>query len=192
MNWLAFVISTWIVLGLEMGLGPVLSPRGGAVSPSFVIPLLVFVGLHAPSRHCHWAAIVLGVMLDLLNPMLRVDGGELTIVGPHALGCLIAMQVVLSIRGMVIRQPLTMIILSAVAALIAGIVAAAIMTVRSFYPADANPIAWDTAHELLAVGGSGLYTALSALFLALLLFGLLPFFGFHHAAPARTIKRQAY
>ena len=179
MNWLAFVIAAWIALGLDVGLAGALSPLSGEIRPSFAIPLIVFVALQAPARSALWAALLLGLVVDLLNPMPRVGGGVVTVVGPHAIGFLVGAQFVLAMRGIVIaRNPLTMIILAILAAAIAAVVVVAFFTVRDFYPG--HTIDWRATHELIVRLLSALYTGASALALSFPLFGLASLFGFTH------------
>lgn len=180
MNWIAFVIAAWVALGLDVGLSGALSPLSGEIRPSFAIPLIVFVALQAPARSALWAALLLGLVVDLINPLPRVGGGLVTIVGPNAIGFLVGAQFVLAMRGMVIhRNPLTMTILSIFAAAIASVIVVAFFTVRDFYPGQT--VDWRATHELLVRLGSAAYTGFSGFALSLPLFGLAGLFGFSHA-----------
>jgi hypothetical protein len=170
-NWLAFAVAAWICLGLDAGLAPLLSPGMGRIAPSFVVPLVVFVALHAPPRTVLWAALLLGLLTDLTNPLVRADTGEaLWVLGPNALGTMLAAQLVLAMRGMVLKRRLvTMIVLSILAAAVASVVVVAIFAVRGFYP---DPVSMRPAAELGRRLGSAVYTAGSAAVLGLFLFGL--------------------
>jgi rod shape-determining protein MreD len=189
MNWFVFAFVSWIIFGLELALEPVLDAGSGGVHPSMVIPLMVFAALYAPRRQALWGAIILGIMMDLLSPMSRVDGGIAWIVGPHALGYLLACHFILTIRGSLIRRnPLTLVMISIVSALIAQIVVIAIFTARDI---GTNPLIWDASDQLVERSFSSLYTGLSALVLSFVFFALAPAFGFHSSVPtrfARTIK----
>ncbi len=189
MNWFVFAFVAWIVFGLELALLPVLDAGSGSVHPSMVIPLMAFVALYAPRKQALWSAIILGVVMDLVSPMARADGGSVVIVGPHALGFLLGCHFILTIRSSLIRRnPLTMVIISIAASFIASIVVIAIFTLRDL---GTNPLIWDAGDELVQSTFSSLYTGLSALLLSFFFFALAPTFGFHSSVPtrfARTIK----
>ena len=120
MNWFVFAIITWISFGLELALTPVLDAGSSGVHPSMVIPLMAFIALYAPRKQALWAAIVLGVLMDLLAPMPRIDGGSVVIIGPYALGYLLGAHFILAIRGMLIRRnPLTLVMIAIFASFIA-------------------------------------------------------------------------
>ncbi|MFG0315366.1 MAG: hypothetical protein ACF8LL_14420, partial [Phycisphaerales bacterium] len=85
MNWIVFILIAWLCFGLELALLPVFDAGSGGVHPSMVVPLLVFIAMNAPRKPTLWCAILLGVVMDLLSPIAAVDGGTITIIGPHAL-----------------------------------------------------------------------------------------------------------
>lgn len=179
MNRITIALAAWVMVGLELGLAPLLAPGSGSIRPGFLLPLAVFVALQAPPRATLWTAVLLGLLADLLAPHVLVDGALATIPGPHALGYALAAQFVLSVRGMVIqRSPLTMTVLSVFAAAIACAVVVALYTVRSFYP---EPIDFAPTRTLLTGLASAAYTGVSAFFLSFIFFGLAPLFGL--AAP---------
>jgi rod shape-determining protein MreD len=185
-NWFVFAFISWIAFGIERALLVYFDAGSGGVMPSVVIPLVVFVALHAPRTHTIWAAIVLGVVSDLLSPMVHVDGGASTVLGPHALGYLLVCQFVFAIRGMVIRRnPLTLIFLSLVGALIAQILIVAIFTLRGFIDDD---LFWRAGPELIQRLLSAVYTMLGAIVLSFVFFALEPVFGFHSAVPTRYAR----
>jgi rod shape-determining protein MreD len=189
MNWFVFAIAAWITFGLELALLPILDAGSGGVHPSMVIPLMAFAALYAPQKQALWAAIILGIIMDLLAPMPMTTGGSAIIVGPHALGYLLAAHFILAIRGALIRRnPLTLVIISIAASMIAQVVVIAIFTIRNM---GTNPLIWDASAQLVDQSFSSLYTGLSALILSVAFFALAPTFGFHSSVPtrfARTIK----
>ena len=168
MNWIAFAVAAWVCLGLDRGLAPLLSPGMGRIAPSFVVPLVVFVALNAPPRAALWAALALGLATDLTSPVEpAVAGVPVWVPGPNALGMMLAAQLVLAMRGMVLKRRLpTMIVLSVLAAAVSSVVVVAIFSVRGFAPEAA---AVRPAAELLRRLGSALYTAGSAAVLGLVL-----------------------
>jgi len=189
MNWFVFVFVAWIVFGLELALLPILDAGSGSFHPSMVIPLMAFTALYAPRRQALWGAISLGLVMDLVSPMARTDGGTIVIVGPYALGYLLSAYFILVIRGSLIRRnPLTLVMISIVSSFIAQVVVIAIFTARDL---GTNPLIWDASDQLLQRSFSSLYTGLSALILSIAFFALAPTFGFHSSVPtrfARTIK----
>jgi rod shape-determining protein MreD len=141
MNWFVLLFVAWIGFGLETALLPVFDAGASGVHPSVVLPLLVFVALYAPRKHALWCAIILGISMDLLTPINHDNGGPVTLIGPYALGYLLAAQFIFSVRGMVIRRnPLTIAFLSVLASLIAEILVVAIITLRA---TAGDNIAWD-------------------------------------------------
>lgn len=188
MNVFVFAFAAWVCFGLEFALPPVLDAGSGGVHPSFVIPLLVFVALHAEARPTLWAALVLGILTDLLVPVPLRDGGSVVIPGPHALGFLLAAQMTMSMRGMVIRRnPLTLVVLSIAASLIVTIAVVAIMGMRTI---GDSGMAWGGARELIPGVWSALYTALSALVMSFPLFAATGVFGFPSVHASRFARRD--
>lgn len=186
MNWFVFAIVTWIIFGLELALLPILDAGSGGVHPSMVIPLLAFVSLYAPRKQAMWVAIILGIIMDLLSPMTGTTGGSTVIVGPHALGFLLACHFIFAIRGSLIRRnPLTLVIISICASFIAQIVVIAIFTARD---QGTNPLIWDAGDQLIQRSLSSLYTGLSALVLSIIFFALAPTFGFSSTVPTRFAR----
>lgn len=195
MNWLLFALCSWVCFGAQLGLAKHLSAGSGNIYPSFVIPLLVYVSLHAPPRAALWAALVLGCLADLAdlsNAHVLSTGSVMQVLGPSALGYLVAAQLVISLRGMVLAQNFfTPIILNLVGAFVAGLVVVAVFTLRSFY----DPFDWQPAHRLMIVGGVALYTAVAAIPVSILLHLVSPWFGFttphsqQRVGHARAFKR---
>lgn len=176
MNWLSFTIAAWVCLGLELGLRATLQLGPNAIAPSFVVALLIFVSLHASHRSVTWAAIILGVLIDLTGSIELVPRETAVIVGPHAIGYFIAAQLVLAMRGMVVsRNPLSMGVLSLFAAAIAQIIVVAFLT---YHKVIRDPIVWNASERLVDGLASAVYTGVVAVLLALLLIPVTPFFGF--------------
>lgn len=186
MSWLVFAIVSWLAFGLEIGLRPLLSPGQGNVAPSFVIPVLVYVALWAPARTALWAGLTLGLAADLTSAVDLSPIGAATVVGPHAIGYLLAAQLVIAARAVVIgRRPVTLVVLSILASLVAGIVVVALLTIRGFY----DPIVWSPGSQLGFRTLSALYTGLTALAMYLVLTPLAGAFQFQNAPSARFARR---
>lgn len=188
MNPFVFAFVAWIAMGLEIALPPVLDAGSGGVHPSFLIPLVVFVALHADQRPTLWAALILGLLADLTRPVAMIDGGTAIIPGPHALGFLLAAQLTLALRGMVMRRnPLTLMVLSVVAAAVSSLVVISIMTARTV---GNHALEWSGPGQLLPGLLSALYTALTALVMSFPLFAAAPVFGFPSQHAPRFSRRD--
>lgn len=188
MNWAVFAIASWLLFGAELGMRIALGPSW--MAPSFVLPLLVFVGLFAQPVTVYWAALALGLVTDLTNLVEAGDGGgRLFIVGPYALGYLVAGQLVLTLRGIMIRRnPLTMGFLAIVASIVAHIVVIAFMTAHKLY---GEPVVWTAGTELAHRLGMSVATGVSAFALSLLFFPLSPALGLATGQPRRFARRMA-
>lgn len=188
MNPITFALATLVFFALELGLKDVLQLGPRPIAPSFVLPLAIFVAMWAQPLPALWAALILGVLVDLTWTIPRTDGGVATILGPHAMGYLLMGWLVLNIRGMVIkRNPLTLGFLTLLGGCVAQIVVVAMLTIRSLY---GDPIPWDATAELVNRALSAAYSAVTAIPLSLPLFALAGLFGFHHAQPRRFSPRR--
>lgn len=187
MNALVVILLGWLMLGLETGLKDTLSVRWGSIAaaPSFVIPLAIFVALCAPPIPALWTCLALGLLLDLTAPQPTATG-VLTVVGPHALGLLVAGQFVLLVRPMVIRRhPITLLVLSILGAAIAHIVATTIFTARGLL---GDPIIFEPTGELMGRLLSAALTGITAVALSVVLLPLGPMLG-QMAGPVRFGRR---
>ncbi len=95
MNWLVFALAAYGMLVLEAGFSSVVFI--GDIS--FLLILLVYVGLMAPAPAAVWSSLVIGLMMDLRPGMT-----EHIIAGPYALGAMTGMYALLQLRGLVFRQ----------------------------------------------------------------------------------------
>ncbi|MCA9288464.1 MAG: hypothetical protein KDA05_07760 [Phycisphaerales bacterium] len=188
MSRLAFGLILWVALGLELGLRPALALGPTGIAPSIVIPLVVFVAMHAPGMAAAWAAVAAGLLLDLTFPIGLEGGGEVRVPGPMAIGLLLAAAATTSIRGMLIKHnPLTVAAVSVVAALIAWLTAWALLGVRGLY---GDPISFSAGPEFGRRILSSLYTGVVGGIEALVLFPIAGVFGFQSSAgPRRMVPR---
>ncbi len=185
MNWAVFAILSWFAIGLDVGLAPAISPESSDIRPSFFVPLLVFVAMRAPHRTALWAGLVGGLMLDLIHPLARTGASPVIITGPNAVGMMLAAQLVVALRSMVMhRNPLTTAVLAFITVVVAGVAAIAMLTIRTLF---GDGIVFSPTHELLTLLGSALYTGVVALVFAIPLSWFAPVFSFggHHANPGR-------
>jgi rod shape-determining protein MreD len=189
-NWLPVAIAAWLLVGVQKGAADLfkLQPGPAAFMPDLVLPLAVFVALAAPGPHAAWTCLGLGLVVDLLSEQTTAEGGSFVVVGPYALGYLLAGLLVLQVRSMMIKKnPLTLAALSAVAAIVAGVVVLAALTIRHAYDAR---LVWSTWPELLGRFGSAAYTGLAGLILAWPLIRLSPVLGL--SLGQRSLPRRAY
>ena len=191
MNWPVVVVFAYVMLGLELALKPALAIETPGIAPSFVIPLAAFIALHAPAMPALWVALALGAALDLTNPMLSADGRqEVTVLGTMALGCLGAAYMALTIRGMLVRRnPLTLIMLAGLFALVASLVAVALLSVRSMYD---GALVFHPVQELVRRSASAVYTWLVTIALAAVLMPLSGLFGFQVETHGRRMVQRTY
>ena len=176
MNWIALGLLAWVFLGLEKGVADALELGGTGIAPSFVFGLLTFVAMSAPPGRALWAAVGLGVAMDLLFSIALDDGAPpVYLAGPHALSYVLGTQLVLALRGLMIRRnPLAMGFLACMGFVVARVALVAMLSLRE---GMGTPISWDAKGQLLAALGSGVYTGVVAVGLALALIPLGGFLG---------------
>lgn len=167
MNWIVFAVTAWLALGFEVGFRQALQIGHLNVAPSFVLILLAFVSLWARPAHAAWAAVFLGISLDLTSQVPTRTGDPAVIVGPWTLGCLIASYTVLNFRAMMFRRhPLALAFVSGLGTALAHVFVLAVLVLRSKYDDIHMPSA---SAELWQRLGTAAYTAVVALILAPLL-----------------------
>jgi rod shape-determining protein MreD len=170
MNWLVFVISALLALALDKGLATLW--HLGHVVPSPVLVLAIFIAVAAPPRVSLWAALLLGVLLDLTSPYPRPGSPtDLVIMGPTALGFFAGAYLVLQLRAMVFRHtPLSLGVLTFAAGILAHLVTVALLTFRGLPLMGGGIPGFDAADQLLLRFLGILYTSVLALPLGWLLF----------------------
>jgi hypothetical protein len=194
MNWIAFGVSAWVMLGLELGLRDLFrlgsSGAGEGVAPSFVLAHLAFIAMYASPSVVHWSSLILGLLLDLTFPVeLRDGAGVCVVIGPYSLGCLLGGQLVVTMRGLMMRRnPLTLAFLAVLASLVTNVTVVAFHTVRGMLGSEAL---WSPTTELVSRLGGSLYTGVLALVLSLLLFPLSPLMGFETVQGRRFAARRS-
>jgi rod shape-determining protein MreD len=172
-NRVVVLVVGYVLMGLELGLREFLRLGPSTSAPSFVIPLVVFVALLAPPLAAMWTALLAGLVVDLATA--RGDAGTV-VVGPHALGFLAAAWAVLAVRAVLLkRNPLTLMVVSGVAAAISGLVVVALLGVRLLYT---EALGFRPLEELGYRMLSALLTMGSGLALSAVLFPMQGWFGF--------------
>lgn len=190
MNWLAFAAVAYALVGLERGVRDAIAL--GPVAPSLVLPLAAFVALSAAPMQAMAACLVLGLALDLTGQWAMQAGGGVqsgAIIGPYALGAVVLCQVVLALRGVLVRNHLaTLAVLTflGTAALHAVVVLVALVQL-----AWGTPLAFEPAREALVRLGASAYTALLAVPIGFMLAAIHPLLGLGTARPWRARGGQA-
>lgn len=190
MNWLAFGLLSWVLLGFETGFRDALA-LGDAhrAAPSFIFPLAAYIAIAAPASAARWAALLLGLLTDLLVSMEMGDGGgTLTLLGPHALGYLLAAQLIVIIRALLFpRNPLSLGFVAFAGYLVAQIVVVSLYTLRHSYEPQ---MGWEATAELLARFWASLYTGGVAVLLGMIFIPLSGVLGLQVGSPRRFGRRS--
>lgn len=128
------------------------------------------VAMFGQPANVRWTALLMGLAVDLLSTLpLANAAGDVRIIGPTAIAFVIAAQLVMSVRSVMMRRnPLTLGVLAMLAAMASAIALVAIFTMRSLM---FDAMSWSVTHELLVRGGGAIYTGVIGTLLA---FALLP------------------
>ncbi len=160
MRWPVFAFLAFLLLVLQEGLGTLWSVGGH--SPSLLMVLMVFVSLWAPSLTGAYAALALGLLTDLSQPVYPAgQATDVALIGPACLGYLTGAYVTQQLRGMVFRHsPLVIGVMVLIAGAFVHLVVLAILTARGLPWLAAQPVAgWHAADQLVARFFDLLYTA---------------------------------
>lgn len=188
MNWVVFSLVLWGLMGLELGLKDALRLGETPVAPSFVMSLAVVVSLAAPTNAALWACLAIGVVLDLTNPIEVLAGGpDRTVLGPYALGHVLACQLVLTMRGLMMRKNvLTVGFLALFCSFVCHVVVTAILAIRLRYD---HGVVFEPTQELMWRFGSSLYSGIAGIVLGAALLPLLGTMGLS-IGPSRRFARR--
>lgn len=185
MNWVTFAIATYAAAVLDVGLANLWGlPDGAGATPSMLLILGVFIAMAAPPMTVAWTTLILGLTMDLIA--LRAEAQP--ILGPSALGMLTAGWGVLQLRGLLFRQsPLALAALTLIAAGLMHAVIILMLNLRGIPWLTGQPLEnWSLADQLYHRFLDGLYSAIVAWPMGLVLFRLEPLFGL------ATPKHRAY
>lgn len=188
MNSLALIILTWVFFGMELGLKDALRIGQTPIAPSFVFVLLSFVAITARPQVVLWCCLAMGLLTDLTGAIELNNGAQpATVVGPYALGYLLAGQLMVSMRALLMRaNPPTLGFTAGVGYAVAQIVVVAILTLRLWM---GQPFDWHPTHELLQRLCSALYTGVLGFLLSFLLVPLSPVLGIQSPQQRRFARR---
>ncbi|GEM_PF-1021357 len=177
MNWIVFGIAAWLVLGVQWGFAGALKLGSTDIVPYFPVILVVWVGLWAKASHAMAAALVVGALWDIKAHVTTISGEPVVVLGPQALGCLLGVYLVLTLRGVMLRKNfLTIVMLSGVAALLCQLVATVLLTTRGAI--DPAVYFGPPLGEFGGRAASSLYTGAAAALVGPALEALKPLFGF--------------
>lgn len=191
MRWPVLLVATYLALALQLGLLTLLQiGSGGAAgvsgfsgaSPNWLLILLVLVAMWASPMEIAWTAIILGVIDDLtMRSFAFADRpADYTLIGPGAIGFLVAGFAVLQLRGLVFRDSvLAAGTLVFIAGLLARVTTAAILALRTWSFAFDMPIpGWHASDAIVQGFVEVLMSALLALPVGLLFRQTLGAWGF--------------
>lgn len=160
MNWFLFAILAYLGFALQLVLTPAWPMQGH--EPMVLLVLLVFIGLQAPPMAVAWSALVLGVCTDIL-----CEDMEVGLIGPWAIGFLVAGYVVVQLRNLLFRDSMfTIGIMTLIAGIVALLVATTLQVLRSIPLFGNEPIAAFKASDALFFG---FFTLLNTAVFAILL-----------------------
>jgi len=181
MRWIVFFIMLLLTVTLEMSVKSVLSINAfNRLAPSFVIVMLVFIALQAPRFNVLWAALMMGVLLDLTTPLQAPGGEPVFLIGPHALGFVVAAFAIVQMRSVVFRQRLiTMIVFTFVAFLAVSVIRIMLLGVRGWFGEELVWANGSAVRELLHAILVALYSCVIALPFGWVLLKLAPIWSFH-------------
>ncbi len=182
MRWTVFAFFAYIFLALDTGLQPLLRMGDGAVAPSFALILMVWIAMMGPTHAVRWAALILGLLADLLAQYPTVDGRAVTVAGPYALGFLLGAALTIQLRGLVYRKhPLHTGLLTFLAGACAFVPAVFLLTMRRIIYAGLDSehvILWVASDELVHAFLTVCYSAVIAVPAGWILNRLSGLFGF--------------
>jgi len=192
MNRLAVLIGLWLALGIELALRQTLGlsdSAGGAGGPSVVFAFVACIAAFGPATGVLWVAFCGGLLVDLTWSVAlwnqgSVSGvGQVTFLGPHALGYVVGAWVILNVRRAFVRRiPLAVAVLAVVGAVLMQFSTLCILLLRdAIDPAVSLP-----PQGFVRIIGA-LYTGVPALLIAASLRFLLPLLGLPDPYDKRTM-----
>lgn len=192
MNRLAVLVALWLTVGLELALRQTLGlsdTAGGIGGPSVTFAFVACIAAFGPPISVLWTAFVGGLLIDLTwsVALWGQSGssavGQVTFVGPHALGFVLGGWTVLKLRRVFVRRiPLAVAVLAVIGAVVMQMSSLCILLVRDMIdPAVSLP------PQGVARLVGALYTAVPALAIAACLRWALPLLGLPDPYDKRTM-----
>lgn len=168
MRWTVFAFFAYVFLALDTGLRPMLEIGSGerGVAPSFLLILMVWVAMMGPGHAVRWAALVLGLLLDLASSYAASGGGIAVVAGPYALGFVLGAALAVQLRGLVYRRhPLHTGVLTLLSGACAFVPAVFLLTMRRIVGTglgSEHVIVWSASDQLVHSFLTVFYSALVA------------------------------
>lgn len=169
MRWTVFAFFAYVFLALDTGLRPMLQIGSGegAVAPSFLLILMVWIAMMGPGHAVRWAAIILGLLVDLSSIYPTIDGRAATVAGPYALGFILGASLAIQLRGLVYRRhPLHTGVLTLLSGACAFVPAVFLLTMRRIISTglgSESVIIWIASDQLVHAFLTVLYSAVIAI-----------------------------
>ncbi len=168
MRWTVFAFFAYVFVALDTGLQQMLMVQIGktAFAPNFTLILMVWIASMGPTHAVRWAALVLGLLVDLLAQYPTVDGRATIVAGPYALGFVLGAALTIQLRSLVYRKhPLITGLLTAVAGACAFVPAIFLLTMRRVVYAGLDSehvILWVASDQLVHAFLTVIYSAVIA------------------------------
>ena len=175
MRWPVFVIALYVAAALEVGLANLL--RIGSTTPSLLLILAVFVAMYTAPQTIAFAMIAIGVVHDIVHSPFP----GAAVVGPAALGYLLAGYAVVQLRAVFFRDSAwALASLVFITGLLLHLTIVLLCTLRGIPWLTNEPIpGWDAPNELYYRFLHLIYTAAVAVPLGKLLIRTSPLWQFH-------------
>ena len=178
MNWIVFAIFTYLFIAFQEGLRNVIAlPAGmGGMAPALLLVLGVYICLYARTHIALWSMLILGALTDLLTT--TIPGGP--VIGPAALGYMLAGIAVLQMRGFVFKQSIfTLAFLTFISGILSSLTIITLYKLRTLGWLTNEPIpGWYSAEQMFRYFMMLLYSSAVAFPLGFVLFKVLPIWNF--------------
>lgn len=153
MNLPLFLLVGVVLVVLDASFMQVL--RLGEIWPAAAPGLVAFMALWAARPVVPWAALLLGLLQDLSNPVVVGDGEVVRLLGPASLGWLFGTAALLPLRRVLLRRhPVAIGAATVLLSFLAGLVWGAIWVARGLLHGEVMP--WPAGGGMAAIGGIGL------------------------------------
>lgn len=192
MRWSIFCVFAFVALVIQTGLGPLLHWPGG--DPNLLWVLAAFIAMWAQPMTALWAALTLGLLLDL-HPLAVGSAVELSavaILGPNAVGFVAGAYAVTVVRGVFYRDSSTAFaVMVAVAGAMMQIVVVSLYSLRGMSWFAGEPLAaWSLPDQFVMRFFTLLYSAAIALPLGWLLMRYAGIWGFETGKGGQGARRR--
>ncbi|MFM7133542.1 MAG: hypothetical protein ACKO0W_04415 [Planctomycetota bacterium] len=102
MNWTVYALAVLVAAACDASFTAVFEV--GGIRPQFLPAVVVFALFSAPKRISIRAAMLAGLVADLITPQLDADGTLLYLPGPHVLAFAFGAMVAVPLRGLLYRR----------------------------------------------------------------------------------------